>query len=517
MARRKVLVLTNAELGQANVFIATIHALLERDPSVEVHVASFPRLEKTMKSALGSVEAGPDGKQTAITFHSLPGRAMFECLNSDKDPSNRIFSVSLLKPGFWHTPASIRFITTKAFLCWSPEEFTAVFNDICGIIEDVAPGAVLVDQIFSPGLTAAKHMKCIVASTYTLAVLSPNSLKDYVHHLEPKAAVFWKWPVVGSGLPMPIPWWLIPLNIYLLLRLIGIMIMDKHIPTTTARVRKLTGLPQLHLTTNISMVNDNLSGIDKVLIGARSEVDFSCLDLAGPPKAYVKKLVGCGPILRPFMEVDRELRAWLRRGAVIYINLGTHCLTSETEAVDMARSLKRLIDAASSRREISGLQILWKLQKDLTRGSDYGTGDGSAIHGILGREMDEDRVRIVEWLTSEPNSILNTGDVVCAVSHGGANSFYEAVCAGVPQVILPSWLDCYDFANRAELLGIGRWGSKQGCPRWIESELAPILIEVVLDQNAEYTARSRVLADICLQNGGGRATAADQILEMLST
>jgi UDP:flavonoid glycosyltransferase YjiC (YdhE family) len=87
--------------------------------------------------------------------------------------------------------------------------------------------------------------------------------------------------------------------------------------------------------------------------------------------------------------------------------------------------------------------------------------------------------------------------------------------SGVPQVVLPCWFDCYDFASKAELLGIGRWGSKKGCPRWIESELTEALIDVALDNNAEYTAKSRSLAELCGRNGGGRATAADEILRLI--
>lgn len=425
MARRKVLMLTNSELGQANVFIASTHALLHQDSAVDVHIASFPSLEKTLTKALG-VSTG--NAELPFTFHPLPGRPMFQCLNQDEDPLCRIFSVSLLKPGFWNAPSTIRFITTRALLCWTPDEFSNIFNRICAIIEDVAPNLILVDQIFAPGLTAAKHMKSQMGGQYKLALLSPNSLKDFVHHLEPRAAVFWKWPVVGSGIPMPIPWSLIPLNTYLLLRLIGIMVTDKHTPTITRQVRKLTGIPDLKLTTNISMCHDGLADIDKVLVGACPDLDFPDLDLLGPPQEYVAKIVSCGPLLRPLVDVDSELRAWLRRSPVVYINLGTHCLTSEGEALDMARSMRRLIDENYSRKgPETSLQILWKLQKDLTRSPDYGTGHGSAIHQILGREMDRDRVRIVDWLSSEPNSILNTGDVICAVSHGGANSFYEAV------------------------------------------------------------------------------------------
>ncbi|KAM0414716.1 hypothetical protein ACHAPT_013455, partial [Fusarium lateritium] len=107
MARRKVLMLTNSELGQANIFIATAHALLERDPNADIHVASFPQLEKTLSSALAK-----PGQQSPISFHALPGRTMFECLNSSQVPSKHMFSVSLLKPGFWNAPQAIRFITT---------------------------------------------------------------------------------------------------------------------------------------------------------------------------------------------------------------------------------------------------------------------------------------------------------------------------------------------------------------------------------------------------------------------
>ncbi|KAJ4308155.1 hypothetical protein N0V84_012264 [Fusarium piperis] len=181
----------------------------------------------------------------------------------------------------------------------------------------------------------------------------------------------------------------------------------------------------------------------------------------------------------------------------------------------MACSLKSLINKASAKQKLPGLQVLWKLKKDLERSGDFDIGPGSAVHTVLSNEIDEDRVWIVNWLTSEPSSILGTGNVVCAVSHGGANSYNEAVCSGVPQVVLPCWFDCYDFASKVELLGIGRWGSKKGCPRWIEPELTEALIDVVLDNNSEYTAKSRSLAELCGRNGGGRATAADQILRLI--
>ncbi|RTE80222.1 hypothetical protein BHE90_005295 [Fusarium euwallaceae] len=510
MARRKVLMLTNYELGQANVFIATSHALLERDPNIELHIASFPQLEKTLNLALAK-----DGQQLPINFHSFPGRTMFVCLNSSPDPSMRLFSLSLLKPGLWSAPQTIRFIMTWAFLCWTAEEFTAIFNKICTLIETIQPDIVLIDPIFSPGITAGKHMKSHVSKEFTLTILSPNSMKDYVHHVQPRGAPFWKWSVAASGIPTPVPWYYIPLNIYHLFRFIIIIAGDNHKPTMTAKVRELTNIPQLELVDILSMLHTGLDGIDRILISSRPEIDFPFLDFVGPPKAYMDKIFGCGPILRPLERIDGDLAAWLSRGPVIYINLGTHCLTSEPEAVEMARSLKNLIDRASSKHKLPRLQVLWKLKKDLERSGDYHVGPGSAVYEVLSNEIDRDRVRIMSWVASEPSSILETGNVVCAVSHGGANSYNEAICSGVPQVVLPCWFDCYDFASKAELLGIGRWGSRKGCPRWIESELTEVLIDVALDNNAEYTAKSRSLAELCGRNGGGRATAAGEILRII--
>ncbi len=41
------------------------------------------------------------------------------------------------------------------------------------------------------------------------------------------------------------------------------------------------------------------------------------------------------------------------------------------------------------------------------------------------------------------------------VSHAGGNGYHEGVFAGKPQLAIPMWLDCYDFAERVSSLGIG--------------------------------------------------------------
>lgn len=87
---------------------------------------------------------------------------------------------------------------------------------------------------------------------------------------------------------------------------------------------------------------------------------------------------------------------------------------------------------------------------------------------------------------------------------------------GIPQVVLPVWTDCFDYANRVEMLGIGRWGSKDAKPRWEAKELALALVDVALDRNNELSAKAKSLAEICGGNSGGRDEAARIILETMT-
>jgi hypothetical protein len=76
-------------------------------------------------------------------------------------------------------------------------------------------------------------------------------------------------------------------------------------------------------------------------------------------------------------------------------------------------------------------------------------------------------------------------------------------------------MDTYDFARRAEILGIGRWGN-QGTEFGIifkGKELGSALVDVLVGgRSSVYERRARELADLCKRSGGGRVIAARQIL-----
>lgn len=428
MARPKVLMACCSESGHSNVFLATAHSLLSRHPSVELHVASFQPLEKSITASLKNVKC-----EVAPRFHLIDDApTTFEALNRDPDPSKRFNEVVLLPPGRRHMARVMEFFVLGLPMLWTVDEWTAIFRRARGLILEIRPDAVVCDALLGPAVSAARHLREREegGDFFRLAVLSPNSLKEFTQHLEGGAASFAKWPIVGSALPMPLPWYLVPLNFYYLVRLVLIM-MGGQLPRYEAQLRESTGLPGLEMVSLISVMSGTGEGLDRILLSSSPETDFPNLNYDCGPQEYRDRLVSCGPILRstsPVSEVDPELDAWLGAGPVVYVNLGTLCMCSEAEAVELAKSFRKLFDHDDAKKEKeSKLRVLWKLKKDPKRGPEYGVGPGSAVHAVIGKEMDEDRVRVVGWLDAEPASILMTGNVVVAVTHGGASSYYEPI------------------------------------------------------------------------------------------
>ncbi len=86
----------------------------------------------------------------------------------------------------------------------------------------------------------------------------------------------------------------------------------------------------------------------------------------------------------------------------------------------------------------------------------------------------------------------------------------------MPQVVLPVWGDTYDFAKKAEYLGVGKFGSWKHAPKVDANELGRVLKQVVLGpQSSKFQAKATELADLCKQDGGGRRIAAQSILDAI--
>lgn len=220
---------------------------------------------------------------------------------------------------------------------------------------------------------------------------------------------------IFSGFQYPVPWYYWPFNMFYVMYAISHYMKDESRKETERYLKENTGA---ELVTTLRIVNRPHAGL-KILVGSLPEFDF--------PLVKPDHLVPCGPILRiapPLSESDPELEIWAKKGPTVYINLGSICHVEEHQGIEMALALKQLLDAHDEKNpQGPRLQVIWKLRKY----GEWSHQSGSRVYEILGKEMDADRVRTVDWLKAEPIALLNSGNVVCQVHHGGSNSFHEAL------------------------------------------------------------------------------------------
>ena len=99
---------------------------------------------------------------------------------------------------------------------------------------------------------------------------------------------------------------------------------------------------------------------------------------------------------------------------------------TEDQASELAVAIKTVTDTAKTRSgtDAPNYQIFWKLKKC----GKYGVFEAdSKIRKILAKEIQDDSVKVTDWIPSEPIALLRTGHIVCSMHHGGANSFNECI------------------------------------------------------------------------------------------
>ncbi|KAH8662478.1 hypothetical protein BX600DRAFT_513309 [Xylariales sp. PMI_506] len=504
---KRLLFFTNSDYGQANVVLATAHSLVHNAPGIEIHIASFHGLQSAVRStsdyAIATAPKVSDAKPLA--FHGLSGISWGP---ASFRPETAIAAANELTPGLFNSAKCVAAIPAT-LQPWRPDEFLAIYRESEQVLDQVNPDLIIVEPLFTPGMTLCHHLNA------NWTVLAPNTIKDFAVPLQPSLAMLWKYPLVCSAMPFPLPWSLIPRNILLNLVVAYAVLSDTSIKNTTELLRQKVSPTITVLTANELGVLKAPPPDLRILVANSADIDYP-FDILPP------HIIPCGPIVRavpPIHSVDHELANWLNSGPTVYVNLGTHLKASPEEATEMASAFRDILDQAgrfTDDKRHQSLQILWKLGRKAGRdGSkpekDVYEGPWRAVVDVLRPELESGRVRITDWVGAEPKSIVESGQVICSVNHGGANSFYEALCAGVPQVLLPPWSDCFDFANRVELLGIGRWANKKAKPRWECKELASALVEVLLGPEADEIIQSAKNLASSHPEWAGRERAAEEI------
>lgn len=65
------------------------------------------------------------------------------------------------------------------------------------------------------------------------------------------------------------------------------------------------------------------------------------------------------------------------------------------------------------------VQVLWKFNKADNYNDDF--------FAPLETFYAQGRLRLTNWLTADPFSLLDTGNIAVSINHGGSNSYQEAV------------------------------------------------------------------------------------------
>ncbi|PTU19418.1 hypothetical protein P175DRAFT_0558981 [Aspergillus ochraceoroseus IBT 24754] len=483
MAKSNILFLTNSELGQATVCLAVAHEFLLR-PSYSVHIASFSPLQPAVSRLNVRTLTLASSAASTATFHTIPGRSMINVLIGSGAYQN---SFSTHQIGF-HGALKTYSTLPRYLAPWTGAEYMAIYKSCVDIIQELHPVMVVVDPLFAQALDACRTLKCAYVQ------LGPNTLKDHV--IQPMLGNLWKLPILCSGYPYPLPWRLILPNAYLAVKL-GQALSRSPILKELNDTRHSHGLKGAYPT----LMGTSEDNTTPRLIPSRPEIDF--------PSFVPKNFTLCGPILLPHRHIGREnpgLAQWLSQRPTVLINMGSIVSFSVDQTQEVAAGLRILLDAKPD------LQVLWKLKRDNTDK----VGDFlDSIFDEIREPMINGRVRIEEWLSVEPSCILQSGYVSCMVHHGGANSYHEAVRAGVPQIVLPVWFDTYDFAARVEWLGIGVWGSKKSAPVVNGAELGQALTHVLASESSLAIQEKAKSIALALGETEGRVVACEKILELI--
>jgi UDP:flavonoid glycosyltransferase YjiC (YdhE family) len=86
-------------------------------------------------------------------------------------------------------------------------------------------------------------------------------------------------------------------------------------------------------------------------------------------------------------------------------------------------------------------------------------------------------------------------------------------------VVLPLWVDLYNYAALAEGLGVGLWASRRTAPGWTVEELSSALLTILSEDDpagASMRAKARALGERARVRPG-RDHAADIVAELAAT
>ncbi|CAI4214416.1 unnamed protein product [Parascedosporium putredinis] len=250
------------------------------------------------------------------------------------------------------------------FSPWTDEDHLAIYKRCAELIDEIDPSLVVLDPMFRPAMEAVQDLNRMYA------VVSPNTLEVFI--MEQKwGKMFWKYPSIASGFDYPLKWSQIPANIFAHARLAYNVLTVPGGAASRAFLRKN---------------------------GIKNPLDF----------------IHSHRIDRPWIcqAQDPELTAWVKQKPTVLINLGSVFVYDEGRAKAMANAIANVLSQVD-------IQVIWKFKKLHTYGDDF----KSPLQSFI----DTGRVKLIDWLAVDPAALLETGDIMALVHHGGSNCYHEAM------------------------------------------------------------------------------------------
>lgn len=387
-----VLFFTIEHPGCNNVHLSTVYSLLEKHPEIEIHYASFPKVETRIQH-ISSLASKQGSEARDVTFHTLPGRGFAESIAKLFMVGNRV-QLGTHGPGL---DAGDHFAQTigSYMAPWAEEEYWAIYEFCVRLIEKIDPAVVIIDTFLSPGVDATRDRNRLHA------LITPNIISDLLPAAQPIWTMFWKYPAVGTGYPYPVPWNLIPANIYVNFQILHGMFYE----TKIAAKRRFLKTKGIKNPINFSgLYRPNVPWLTQTLPGAHL-----------PFTRIPKNVTLTGPINLAGLEERsleaRELLEWVKKPTVM-VCLGSGFGFREDQAKIMLEALQNVLKAETE------VQILWKLSR-------LEPFDDQFLENAI--QDSDGRLRIETWLEVEPPTLLQEGNILLYVHHGGAGSYHDSI------------------------------------------------------------------------------------------
>lgn len=183
-----VLYLVLEHPGLSNVHAATAQSLLQSHPEVEIHFASFPKLEKPL-ARVSSFAKTHQPQAKDINFHTINAPSYYDAVDEyphiTPDEDGKLGAIA--PPGM---EGLVRIMgDMQIFLDpWKQEDHLEIYRQLIDIIDKVDPAVVALDTVFSPAIEATR------ARNRVHAFITPNMLIDNFPGEQPWGGMLWKYP-----------------------------------------------------------------------------------------------------------------------------------------------------------------------------------------------------------------------------------------------------------------------------------------------------------------------------------